>query len=49
MKERVFIAWGGNQSLARLVCSGIDHSDYEGIVGGGAVEQLYVGSQVFLK
>lgn len=47
MKERVFIAWGGNQSLARLVCSGIDHSDYEGIVGGGAVEQLYVGSQVF--
>lgn len=47
MDERVFIAWGGNQNLANLVGKEISLSGYEGIVGGGAVESLYIGSQVF--
>lgn len=47
MDERVFIAWGGNQSLAIRVGKEIDDKGYDGIVGGGAVESLYIGSQVF--
>lgn len=47
MDERVFIAWGGNQSLAIQVGKEIDDKGYDGIVGGGAVESLYIGSQVF--
>lgn len=44
--ESVFIVWGGNQDLARLVESRLDAIHFSGVVGGGQPTDLFVGSQV---
>jgi len=50
MLEKVFIAWGGNKPLAdevrkKLAC--VPTPLFEGIVGGGAPEDMFVAQQVF--
>jgi len=45
--EKVFIAWGGNQSLAQAVGQELGKHGYNGIVGGGLPMDMYIGVQVF--
>jgi len=45
--EKVFIAWGGNQDIAKIVSSELIKHGYDGIVGGGTPTDLYIGTQVF--
>jgi hypothetical protein len=45
--EKVFVAWGGNQSLAQSVGHELSKHGYSGIVGGGIPTDMYIGMQVF--
>jgi len=45
--EKVFIAWGGNQDIAKMISSELINHGYDGIVGGGTPTDMYVGTQVF--
>jgi len=45
--EKVFIVWGGNQDLAKMVGNGLSKHGFNGIVGGGTPTDLYIGTQVF--
>jgi hypothetical protein len=45
--EKAFIAWGGNQSLAKAVGHELSKHGYNGIVGGGVPTDMYIGTQVF--
>jgi tetratricopeptide (TPR) repeat protein len=45
--EKVFIAWGGNQSLAMLVDEELSKNNFTGVVGGGDPTDMFIGSQVF--
>jgi len=47
--EKIFIAWGGNQALAELVHEKLKKYNYDGIVGGGAVTDMFLGSQIFAQ
>ena len=44
--ESVFVAWGGNQELARKVGNELDALQYGGIVGGGQPSDLFIGAQI---
>ncbi|GHV94007.1 hypothetical protein AGMMS50293_03270 [Spirochaetia bacterium] len=45
--EKVFIAWGGNQPLAKLVGEEMQKYGYDGIVGGGTPTDTFIGTQIF--
>jgi hypothetical protein len=45
--EKVFIAWGGNQDIAKMVSNELIKHGFDGIVGGGTPTDLYIGTQVF--
>ena len=45
--EKVFIAWGGNQALAKAVGEKLLKYQYEGVVGGGHITDMYLGEQIF--
>jgi len=46
--EKVFIAWGGNQPLAKSVGHELSKdSGFAPVVGGGKQVDLYVGTQIF--
>ena len=45
-KEKVFIAWGGNQPLAEQVGIELKERGYEGVIGGGNPTDMYIGNQV---
>ena len=45
-KEKVFIAWGGNQPLAEQVGIELKKRGYEGVIGGGNPTDMYIGNQV---
>jgi len=46
--EKVFIAWGGNQTLAKAVSSELSQgTGFAPVVGGGKQIDLFVGTQVF--
>lgn len=45
--EKVFVAWGGNQTLAQAVGHELSNHGYDGIVGGGIPTDMYIGIQVF--
>ena len=47
--EKVFVAWGGNQSLAQAVGQELSKHGYNGIVGGGIPTDMYIGTQVFAQ
>jgi len=50
MLEKVFIAWGGNKSLAESVrekLASVSDPQFEGIVGGGAPADMFVTQQIF--
>ena len=47
MKEKIFVAWGGNQPLAKLVSEELNKYGFEAIVGGGTPTDLFVGTQIF--
>ena len=46
-QEKVFIAWGGNQTLAQSIGNALDKHGFNGIVGGGLPTDMYIGAQVF--
>jgi hypothetical protein len=45
--EKVFIVWGGNQDIAKLISNELIKHGFDGIVGGGTPTDLYIGTQVF--
>ncbi len=47
MEEMVFVAWGGNQALAKKVGAEIDRLGFRAVIGGGQPRSMYIGSQVF--
>lgn len=47
--ESVFVAWGGNQPLARLVAAKLRHRHFEVIVGGENPTGMFVGTQVLAQ
>ncbi len=47
--EKVFIAWGGNQPLAKAVSEKISKYKFSAIVGGGQVTDLYLGNQILTQ
>ncbi|MGL4943699.1 MAG: TIR domain-containing protein [Thermoguttaceae bacterium] len=47
--EKVFIAWGGNQHLARSIGEELIKHGFSGIVGGGVPTDMYIGMQVFAQ
>ncbi|MFP3042733.1 nucleotide-binding protein [Treponema primitia] len=47
VKENIFIAWGGNQPLAKLVGQEVQKHGYISVVGGGAPTDTFIGTQVF--
>ena len=47
MIEKIFVAWGGNQPLAKLVSVELSKCGFEAIVGGGLPTDLFVGTQIF--
>lgn len=46
-KEKVFIAWGGNQNLAQAVGIELGKHGFLGIIGGGSPSDMFVGTQIF--
>jgi hypothetical protein len=47
VKENIFIAWGGNQPLAKLVGQEVQELGYISVVGGGDPTDMFIGTQVF--
>ena len=45
--EKVFIAWGGNQDIAKMISNELNKHGFDGIVGGGTPTDLFIGTQVF--
>ena len=45
--EKVFIAWGGNQDIAKMVSNELLKCGFDGVVGGGVPTDMYIGNQVF--
>lgn len=46
MRESIFIAWGGNWTLAKIVGDKLEKLGFSTIVGGGMPDKLYVGSYI---
>jgi len=46
-KENVFIAWGGNYDMAKMVGTKISRRGFKGIVGGDNPTEMYVSETVF--
>lgn len=44
--ESVFIAWSGNNQLAKCLADELASKGYEPIIGGGSVQDLFIGAQV---
>jgi hypothetical protein len=45
--EKVFIAWGGNQSLAKFVDYELRKHGFTGVAGGGIPTDMFIGTQIF--
>ncbi|WP_185975798.1 TIR domain-containing protein [Tessaracoccus rhinocerotis] len=44
--ESVFVVWGGNQALARLVGNRLHEQHFSAVVGGGQPSDMFIGSQI---
>jgi hypothetical protein len=49
MNENVFIAWGGNQSLAMAGARRLQQHRFSAIVGGGSPTKMFIGDQVLTQ
>lgn len=47
--ETVFIAWGGNQSLAQCVERELNAQHFNAVVGGGQQTDIFIGTQVLTQ
>jgi hypothetical protein len=45
--EKVFIAWGGNQDIAKMIGTGLNQLGFRGVVGGENPSDMYIGDTVF--
>jgi len=47
--EKVFIAWGGNLDIAKMVSTELLKHGFDGIVGGGSPTDFYINTQIFTQ